>query len=190
VSPEEASAYERDQSQRTKVALAKLDRMIPGLLELASRFQAPAVRLLCPRCHDSLGPPLRLEETTNNGPMLVFLPGEAPLRGTTTAKAMPSAYPNLRGLVVCATPGCPTRTRTAYCSAHGGREFWAVDHVKTRFTCGGVRAGRPCGWSQEVTNARLLEVYGGAVMRRQGEVLATGKLAACRRPDCKRHAVA
>ncbi|MDQ3663788.1 MAG: hypothetical protein M3353_03900 [Actinomycetota bacterium] len=57
-------------------------------------------------------------------------------------------------------PGCPVIVEhDGYCESHGGQDMEFIGHVRTQFTC---RAPQ-CKWSQPVTTARLLQLYGMAI---------------------------
>ena len=147
-------AYERQQKERLEQAGQALRAMAAYRAAVDQDGRGPVKVLSCPRGHRLL--PVRLDD--HQGKIFLFpLPDH---RARRSGRVTSHASPWRTGKRLCPAPGCGAIvTHDGYCDAHGGDDIEAIDPIRTDFTC---RAPQ-CNWSEPVTTARLLQLYGMAI---------------------------
>ena len=148
-------AYEDGQNAKTRAAGERLR----SLVTLDEWGYGPPVEFLCPKGHSLKS--YRVEAHSDTL-LLAPLPGQAAKAGPTVSNGSPWT----RGQGVCSESGCPQRLP---CDQHP-QQPEQLHHVRSQFHC------RRCpgdGWSDEFTMARLLKIYGVAVLTRRSSVPIT-----------------
>lgn len=146
------TADQWDERNRVTETLRKLPEFRNSLDEFG---RGPAITLLCPSGHKLL--PVQVND---DGDKLTLraLPGTIRNSGAVTSNGEPFGANRTH---MCPKDDCGklvTSAGNSYCDEHGGPVEW-IGTVRTVFTC---RAPN-CTFTQALTTARLLKLYGLAV---------------------------